>query len=111
MVGIYGVMSYSASRRTHEIGIRMALGASRSDMLKLIVGQGMSLALAGILLGVVGAFGLTRALSSLLYGIEATDPATFALTALLLAVIAFLACYIPARKAASVDPMYALRYE
>ncbi len=111
MVGIYGVMSYSASRRTHEIGIRMALGASRSDMLKLVVGQGMLLALAGILLGVLGAFGLTRAVSSLLYGIEATDPATFAITAFLLAGTAFLACYIPARKAASVDPVRALRYE
>jgi putative ABC transport system permease protein len=111
MIGIYGVMSYSASRRTHEIGIRMALGASRLDMIKLVVGQGMSLALAGILLGIAGALGLTQAISSLLFGIEATDPNTFALTGFSLAVVAFLACYIPARKAASFDPMRALRYE
>jgi putative ABC transport system permease protein len=111
MIGIYGVMSYSASRRTHEIGIRMALGASRSDMIRLVVGQGMSLALAGILLGIVGALGLTQAISSLLFGIDATDPTTFAVTGFSLAVVAFLACYFPARKAASFDPMRALRYE
>jgi putative ABC transport system permease protein len=105
MIGTYGVMSYSASRRTHEIGIRMALGASRLDMIKLVVGQGMSLAFAGILLGIVEALGLT------LFGINATDHITFALTGFSLAVIAFLACYFPARKAASFDHMRALRYE
>ena len=110
-VGIYGVMAYSVSQRTHEIGIRLALGAQSSDVLKMIVGQGMLLALIGIGIGLGVALGLTRLLSSLLFGVSATDPLTFTAIAVLLAVVAFLASYIPARKATKVDPMIALRYE
>jgi putative ABC transport system permease protein len=110
-VGIYGVMSYTASQRTREIGVRMALGAQPQDNLRLIVGHATRLALTGIMLGMAGTLALTKLLSSLLYGVKPTDPATFLTVALLLLFVALLACYVPARQAMRVDPMVALRYE
>ncbi len=110
-VGLYGVMSYSVSQRTHEIGIRMAVGASGSEVLKLVVGQGARLAVVGLAAGIIGAFALTRLMTSLLFGVTPTDPATLVAVVLLMIGFVLLACFVPARRAIRVDPMVAVRYE
>jgi predicted permease len=110
-VGIYGVLAYLVGRRTQEIGVRMALGAQRFDVLRMVLSDGARMTLTGVTIGLIASLGLTRLMSSMLFGITPTDPLTFAAVALLLSAIALLACYVPARRAMSVDPTVALRYE
>jgi putative ABC transport system permease protein len=111
LIGIYGVMAYLVVTRTHEIGVRMALGATARNVFGLIVGRGMKLTIIGVLLGIVGAYGLTRLIRGLLFNVSTTDPVTFTLISLLLVLAAFVACYIPARRATKVNPLVALRYQ
>ena len=111
VVGLYGLMAYSVSQRVHELGIRITLGAQKSDVLKLIVGQGLKLVLIGVAVGLAGAYALSRILATFLYGVTATDPVTFAAVSITLIAVAFIACYIPAHRATKVDPIVALRYE
>lgn len=110
-IGLYGLLSYEVASRTHELGIRMVLGAQRRDLLRLVVGQGILLTLIGAAIGIAAAFGVTRFIGAMLYGVHANDPLTFAGVAILLTLVALAACYIPARRAMRVDPMVALRYE
>ena len=110
-IGIYGITSYAVSQRTREIGIRMALGAQLSDVMKLILTHGVKLTIIGVCLGLLGAYLVTRAITSVLYGVSATDPLTFVGVSVLLIAVALIACYLPARRATKVDPLVALRYE
>jgi ABC-type antimicrobial peptide transport system permease subunit len=111
VAGVFGVMAYSVSRRTREIGVRVALGASRGDVLRMILNQGLRTVLIGVAIGIACSLALTRTVESLLFGVTATDPLTFAVVVVLLVAAALLACLIPARRATRIDPMIALRYE
>jgi putative ABC transport system permease protein len=110
-VGIYGLLSHAVTQRTQEMGIRMALGAQVSDVLKLVLKQGMMLALAGEVIGLIGALALTRLMRALLFGVTPNDATTFVVVISILSIVALLACYLPARRATKVDPLIALRYE
>ena len=111
VIGLYGVMSYTVTQRTHELGVRLALGAQAADVLKLILKQGLKLALTGIVIGLLTALALTRWIETLLFNVRPTDPLTFTVIALLLLAVALLACWLPARRATKVDPLIALRHE
>ena len=111
VIGVYGVISYAVEQRRHEFGIRMTLGAGRSDILRLVLGEGLVVVLIGLGIGIGGAFGATRLIANQLYGVEPMDPATVLAVALLLLVVALLACYIPGRRATKLDPLVALRTE
>ena len=110
-VGIYGVMAYAVTQRTHEIGVRVALGAQRRDVMRMLMGHGLVLALVGVAVGLAGAFALTRLMASLLFGVSSTDAATFAVVSALLAAVTLLASFVPALRATRIDPITALRYE
>jgi len=111
VVGLYGVLAYSVAQRTHEIGVRLALGAQKRNVLSLVIRQGMKLVLIGVMMGVAAALALTRVMRNLLYEVEATDPITFIAGSFFLVFAAFLACWLPAHRAAKIEPMVALRYE